>query len=164
MKRPYFHPTRNDIDPKVRAEVSSILSVTLATSLDLKTQAKQAHWNVKGGSFLQLHELFDELSTELEVYVDTIAERIAALGGSPLGTARIAAANSVIPEYPFELIDGLDHVTALAERYASYGSHLRAAIEQTDTLGDADTADIYTNISKEVDKRLWFLESHITTT
>ncbi|MGB8702866.1 MAG: DNA starvation/stationary phase protection protein Dps, partial [Thermosynechococcaceae cyanobacterium] len=149
-----FYATRIDLDLSVRSQVVALLSQTLATTLDLKTQAKQAHWNVKGLDFLQLHELFDALSGELEEYVDLVAERITALGGTAMGTARIAASESLLPEYPFEAVDGADHVTALADRYALYAKHLRNAIDQTGNLGDADTADLYTEISRAIDKRL----------
>jgi starvation-inducible DNA-binding protein len=138
-----------------------ILNQTLATTLDLKTQAKQAHWNVKGMDFLQLHELFDTLSGELEEYVDLVAERVTALGGTAIGTARAAAADSVLPEYPFDAVDGAEHVTALADRYGVYAKHLRSTIETTANLGDADTSDLYTEISRAIDKRLWFLEAHL---
>jgi starvation-inducible DNA-binding protein len=90
-----------------------------------------------------------------------VAERITALGGTALGTARIAAATSILPEYPLDIVDGVEHLQALAERYALYAAHLRQGIEQTDTLGDADTADLYTEISRDIDKRLWFLEAHL---
>ena len=156
-----FYPTRIDLPVEVRKQVVNLLNQTLAATLDLKTQVKQAHWNVKGMDFYQLHELFDELASELEEYVDMVAERVTALGGTALGTARIAAAESILPEYPLEAIDGADHVTALAERFALYAKHLREAIDETDNAGDADTADLYTEISRTVDKRLWFLEAHL---
>ncbi|MEA5511158.1 DNA starvation/stationary phase protection protein Dps [Crocosphaera sp. UHCC 0190] len=156
-----LYPTRIDIAADVRQEIIAILSQTLATSLDLKTQAKQAHWNVKGLDFYQLHELFDTLAGELEGYVDMVAERITALGGTAMGTARIAASESLIAEYPYDIVDGVQHITALADRYATYGAHLREAIAKTDELGDADTADLYTEISRDIDKRLWFLEAHL---
>ncbi|MFM7905564.1 MAG: DNA starvation/stationary phase protection protein Dps, partial [Microcystis sp.] len=127
----------------------------------LKTQVKQAHWNVKGLNFYQLHSLFDEMATELDDYGDMVAERITALGGTALGTARIAAANSILPEYPADIVDGSEHLVALAERYALYASHLRSAIDTTGNQGDADTADLYTEISRDIDKRLWFLEAHL---
>lgn len=156
-----FYPTRIDMPINLRAQVVAILNQTLATILDLKTQAKQAHWNVKGMDFLQLHELFDEIAGELEGYVDMVAERVTALGGTALGTARIAAAESMLPEYPFEAVDGPEHVAALAERFALCGKHVREAIHTTDSLGDADTADLYTEISRTLDMRLWFLEAHL---
>jgi starvation-inducible DNA-binding protein len=155
------YPTRNDLPAETRSRLAVILNQTLATTLDLKTQAKQAHWNVKGMDFLQLHELFDELSGELEEFIDLVAERITALGGTAMGTARLAAADSVLPEYPFEAVDGPEHVTALADRYGIYAKHLRSAIETTANLGDADTSDLYTEISRVIDKRLWFLEAHL---
>jgi starvation-inducible DNA-binding protein len=156
-----FYPTRIDLPLDVRSQVVALLNKTLAATLDLKTQAKQAHWNVKGTDFLQLHELFDELSTELEDYIDLVAERVTTLGSTALGTARIAAADSILPEYPLDAVDGPEHVAALADRYALYAKHLRSAIEQTADLGDADTSDLYTEVSRTIDKRLWFLEAHL---
>ncbi len=156
-----LYPSRIDLSENTREKVASILNATLATTLDLKTQAKQAHWNVKGMQFSQLHELFDTISGELEGYVDMVAERVTALGGFAMGTARVAAADSILPEYPFDILDGVDHVNALADRLAMYAKHLREAIDKTDNLGDADTADLYTEISRTIDMRLWFLEAHL---
>ncbi|WNZ22593.1 DNA starvation/stationary phase protection protein Dps [Leptolyngbya sp. NK1-12] len=155
--------TRIDMPANVRSQVVAILNQTLASTLDLKTQVKQAHWNVKGMDFYQLHELFDELASELEEYIDMVAERVTALGGVAMGTARVAASQSELPEYPLDILDGKDHVTALADRYAAYAKSLRDNIDATDDLGDADTADLYTEISRGIDKRLWFLEAHLHT-
>ena len=156
-----LYSTRNDIAEDVRIKVIDILNQSLAATLDLKTQTKQAHWNVKGTDFYQLHELFDEMAGELEEYVDMVAERATALGGTALGTARMAASESILPEYPLDAVGGMEHVTALADRYAAYAKHVREAIDTTDDLGDADTADLYTEISRTIDKRLWFLEAHL---
>ncbi|MBP0021894.1 MAG: DNA starvation/stationary phase protection protein Dps [Cyanobacteria bacterium SBLK] len=156
-----FYPTRIDLAIDIRTAVVSILSQTLASSLDLKTQTKQAHWNVKGTDFIQLHELFDEMASELEEFVDMVAERITALGAVAKGTARVAAETSILPEYPLDAVGGKEHLIALADRYAAYGKHLREAIDKTDAAGDADTADLYTEISRAIDKRLWFLEAHL---
>lgn len=161
LSQPKQYPTRIDLAAEVRTEVIKLLNQTLAATLDLKTQTKQAHWNVKGMDFYQLHELFDEMAGELEEYVDMVAERVTALAGTALGTARIAASASILPEYPVDAVDGVEHVTALADRYAAYAKHLREAIDTTDNLGDADTADLYTEISRAIDKRLWFLEAHL---
>ncbi|BAY39631.1 starvation-inducible DNA-binding protein [Nostoc sp. NIES-2111] len=156
-----LYPTRIDIPAETRVQIVGILNKTLAATLDLKTQAKQAHWNVKGTDFYQLHELFDELAGELEEFVDLVAERVTALGGYAVGTARAAAQNSILPEFPFDILDGREYVAALADRFAPYGKHLREAIAKTDDLGDADTADLYTEISRTIDKRLWFLDAHL---
>jgi starvation-inducible DNA-binding protein len=156
-----LHSTRIDIPANARSKTIEILNQTLASTLDLKTQVKQAHWNVKGMDFYQLHELFDDMATELEAFIDLFAERITALGGTALGTARIAAAGSEIPEYPLDIFDGKSHVTALADRYAPYAKICRDGIAATDDLGDADTADLYTEVSRAIDKRLWFLEAHL---
>lgn len=156
-----LHPTRIDISAETRTEVIKLLNEALAYSLDLKTQVKQAHWNVKGLDFYQLHELFDQLAGELEGYIDAIAERVTALGGMAMGTVRVAASVSGLPEYPFDAVDGIDHITALADRYAPYAKLTRSGIDQTDDLGDAGTADLFTEISRGVDMRLWFLEAHL---
>ena len=156
-----MYSTRIDLAAEVREKVIGILNQTLAATLDLKTQTKQAHWNVKGMDFYQLHELFDEIAGELEEYVDMVAERVTALGGTAMGTARIAASESILPEYNLDAVSGADHVTALADRFGTYAQHVREAIGSTDELGDADTADLYTEISRTIDKRLWFLEAHL---
>ncbi|MBD1811404.1 DNA starvation/stationary phase protection protein Dps [Microcoleus vaginatus DQ-U2] len=157
----HLYPTRIDMSVATRSQVVGLLNATLATTLDLKTQVKQAHWNVKGMDFYQLHLLFDEMATELEEYIDLVAERVTALGGLAVGTARAAAADSILPEFPFDIVDGKEYVTALADRYAPYAQHLRVAIDKAAELGDADTADLYTEISRTIDKRLWFLEAHL---
>ena len=156
-----LYGTRIDLAEDVRVKAIAILNQTLAATLDLKTQTKQAHWNVKGMDFYQLHELFDEMATELEEYVDMVAERVTALGGTALGTARIAASKSILSEYDLDAVSGAEHVTVLADRYGAYAKHVREAIDQTEELGDADTADLYTEISRTIDKRLWFLEAHL---
>lgn len=156
-----LYSSRIDLATEVREKVVELLNKSLAATLDLKTQVKQAHWNVKGTDFYQLHELFDELAGELEGYVDMVAERATALGGIALGTARVAAAESILPEYPLDAVGGIEHITALADRYAVYAKHVREAIDSTDDWGDADTADMYTEISRTIDMRLWFLEAHL---
>ena len=156
-----LYSTRIDLAEDIRVKAIETLNQTLAATLDLKTQTKQAHWNVKGMNFYQLHLLFDEMATELEEYVDMVAERITALGGVAMGTARIAAADSIIPEYALDAVTGAEHIDALADRYAKYAKHLRDKIDATDEIGDADTADLYTEISRTIDKRLWFLEAHL---
>lgn len=156
-----LHPSRIDLPEKTRTQVCDFLNESLAVSLDLKTQVKQAHWNVKGVHFYQLHLLFDEMAGELEEYIDMIAERITTLAGTAFGTIRMAVKRSTLPEYPLNIDEGMDHVIALADRYALYAEHLRDNIEECDDLGDKDTADLYTEISRDIDKRLWFLEAHL---
>jgi starvation-inducible DNA-binding protein len=151
--------THVDLPESTRAAMIDLCNKQLAASFDLFSQTKQAHWNVKGSEFYQLHLLFDELAEHVEDQVDLIAERATALGGTALGTARMAAANSALPEYPL-VVDGLDHVKALVERYGDYASSSRAAIEVADEHKDLDTADLFTEISRGVDKWLWFVEAH----
>lgn len=155
-----FH-TSIDIPESKRQELIQLLNQNLADTLDLKTQVKQAHWNVKGREFFQLHQLFDEVATHLEEATDLIAERVTALGGYALGTARLAVQNSTIPEYDLEITNGEDHVRAVVKRLAKLAANVRSAIDKSDDLGDKSTADLFTEVSRQADKDLWFLEAHL---
>ena len=156
-----LHPTRIDMPPEIRLDVIKMLNQTLACTVDLRSQVKQACWNVKGKDFSQLHALFDTIATELEGYTDLIAERIAVLGGVALGTVRTAAAHSTLPEYPGDIVDGTAHVLVLAERFAHYAAAMRAGITHAADVEDANTANVYTDISRGVDKQLWVLEAYL---
>jgi starvation-inducible DNA-binding protein len=155
-----MYRTKNDLPKKTREQVAKILNARLADSVDLMMQGKQAHWNVKGANFIALHELFDKIVEESEQWIDEIAERAVALGGTAHGTVRVAAKNSKLKEYPLAIASGAEHVDALSDALAAYGKAVRAAIDATDKLGDADTADLFTGISRVVDKYLWFVEAH----
>ena len=155
-----LHPTRNDLPEKTRRSMVDLLNQHLADVLDLGLQAKQAHWNVKGPNFIALHELFDKVADELEGFSDEIAERAVALGGVALGTVQIIADESSLAPYPVTLVSGMDHVAALAAALAKFGKSSRSAIDAATKVGDADTADLFTGVSREVDKLLWLVEAH----
>jgi starvation-inducible DNA-binding protein len=153
--------TRVDIPADKRKRLIALLNQHVADTFDLYGQAKQAHWNVKGPQFYQLHTLFDELAEQVLKYVDLIAERATALGGTALGTVRMSAEASRLIEYPRYACDSMRHVEALAVRFAGLANDTRSAIDAADELGDADTADLFTEVSRGLDKSLWFLESHL---
>jgi starvation-inducible DNA-binding protein len=155
-----MHPTKNDLPQKIRSKVVAILGDRLADATDLMLQGKQAHWNVKGPSFIALHELFDKVVESAEEWVDLIAERIVQLGGQAEGTVQATAARTSLPEYPLTIVSGKDHVEALSSALAALGKKVRSPIDKTDKLGDKDTADVFTEISRDVDKYLWFVEAH----
>src|SRR6266704_4442734 len=154
------YQTLNDLPESARGQVIDLLNERLADAIDLETQTKQAHWNVKGPQFIALHKLFDEISEAVEEYVDLLAERVVQLGGVAEGTARTVAERSELPEYPLTISTGEEHVWALSNALASFGERIRRAIDETDDLGDADATDICTQISRGVDKWLWFVEAH----
>lgn len=156
-----MHNTKIDIEKDIREKMIGILNSRLADSIDLKSQAKQAHWNVKGMSFIALHELFDQVATEVEIHIDTIAERVTILGGTAEGTVRVAAEKSTLSQYPMEITEGRDHVDALSSALAQFGKNVRANIDDADDAGDKDTADLFTGVSRDIDKLLWFVEAHI---
>lgn len=156
-----MNPTRNNLSALSREQLIPLLNARLADATDLKSQVKQAHWNVKGSHFLQLHELFDGIAGRLDAQIDEIAERAVQLGGEARGTIREAVAASTLPEFPSELDGGLAYAAAVADRLAIYGAALRAAIDTATALGDAGTADMFTGFSREADKDLWFVEAHL---
>ena len=163
VTKPPHHRTRVDLPQQTRDQVHQLLNLSLATALDLRTQVKQAHWNVGGLQFYSLHLLFDKIADDVEEAVDLLAERVVQLGGTALGTARIAAQNSILAEYPHPAGEGKQHLEALAERVGQFGNHVREAIRTTSGLSDDTTADIYTEISRAADKNLWMLEAHLRT-
>jgi starvation-inducible DNA-binding protein len=152
--------THNDLPEKTRRQMVDLCNRQLADTFDLFSQVKQSHWNVKGRDFYQLHLLFDEIADHLLAHGDLIAERATALGGKACGTARMAVAHTRLPELPDDIDEGMDYVAALVERFGNYGATTRAAIDEADEAGDADTADLFTEVSRAVDKDMWFLEAH----
>ena len=153
--------TKNDLPEATRAKAVELLNARLADCIDLQTQTKQAHWNVKGPDFIALHELFDQINEAVEDYVDDIAERAVQLGGVAEGTARMAAKRSSLAEYPAKAVDGRSHVEALSSALAAFGAAARKGIDQANELGDLDTADLFTEVSRGIDKWLWFVEAHL---
>ena len=158
---PRTFKTSVDIPLADRTKVNAILNQHLADSFDLLSQVKQAHWNVKGADFWQLHKLFDEVAERAEEWVDLLAERVTALGGYANGTVRMAASASSLPEFPTTITDSMDYVRAVADRLAAFTNAARGAIEATDEIGDANTADLFTEISRCADTYLYFLEAHL---
>ena len=139
----------------------SLLNERLAEAIDLALAVKQAHWNLKGPTFIAVHEYLDTLRTALDGHVDTVAERIAQLDGIALGTVQVAAKATSLPPYPTDIRKVEDHLTALVERVAATAKAVREAIDTADEAGDADTADIFTAYSRDLDKHLWFIRSHL---
>jgi starvation-inducible DNA-binding protein len=144
-----------------RRELVDLLNARLADVIDVQTQAKFAHWNVKGSHFFQLHLLFDTIAEHLEEAADSIAERATALGGRANGTARQVSRNSSIKEYDLRVVRGMDHVRTLLHRLAALANASRDAIKTSDELGDRGTSDLFTDIVRTADKDIYFLESHL---
>jgi starvation-inducible DNA-binding protein len=161
---PQMYETENDIAKSRRVELNSLMNQRLADAVDLQMQMKQAHWNVKGPHFIGLHELFDKVNEAVASYVDLIAERVVQLGGIAEGTVRAAAQRSRLAEYPLDIADGAAHVEAVARALSTFGREARNTIDLADELEDADTADLFTEVSRGIDKWLWFVEAHTQAT
>jgi starvation-inducible DNA-binding protein len=157
---PKMYETENDLPKDCRTQLNTLMNLRLASAVDLQMQMKQAHWNVKGPSFIGLHELFDKVAEAVEGHVDQIAERIVQLGGIAEGTVRMAASRTRLAEYSPEIADGMAHVEGVARALSTFGQEARSTINEADELGDADTADLFTEVSRGIDKWLWFVEAH----
>lgn len=153
--------TKNSLPAAARERLVELCNERLADAMDLASQAKQAHWNVRGPSFIALHELFDEVNDAVREHADLMAERAAQLGGVVNGTARDAAAGSTLTEYPHEITQGREHAAALSTALGSFGGKVRESIGIAEELGDADLADIFTEVSRSIDKFTWMVEAHV---
>ncbi len=155
-----MHKTLNDVPANAKKVAIELLNARLADILDLKAATKQAHWNVKGPHFIALHELFDKLAAELDEHADTMAERVTALGGTALGTTQVVGQATKLEPYPTDIYEGTAHLKALIKRYGAFANSVRKSIDESDEAGEADTADVFTGVSRGADKALWFLEAH----
>jgi starvation-inducible DNA-binding protein len=156
-----LHPTRNDLSTRTRGKVCDLLNARLADAIDLASQVKQAHWNVRGPNFIGLHELFDAIHGVVDGQVDTLAERITALGGVATGTVAAVAKASSLSAYPAGVVRGADHLDALARALAAHGAGLRLGIGRAGKAGDEVTADLFTGMTGDIDKQLWLVEAHL---
>lgn len=153
--------TRNDLPDNTRKAMIALLNARLADAIDLRLALKQAHWNVKGPNFIGLHELFDAIQVRVAGFVDDIAERAVALGGIVNGTTQGVAKGSKLDPYPADITAEKDHVAAVSDRLAAFGKLARAGIDAADEAGDKDTADLFTGVSRQIDKDLWMVEAHL---
>lgn len=153
--------THNTLPEEIRVQSVELLNLNLAAAIDLHAQMKQAHWNVRGPGFIAIHELFDRVSTEVELFSDLIAERAGALGGTANGTIQTAVKQSYLIPYPLGVADELKHLFAVSGALAAFGGSIHEAIEKSTEIEDVTTADLFTEISRGVDQQLWFVESHL---
>jgi starvation-inducible DNA-binding protein len=149
------------LEGNAKSAVIDILNARLADAIDLSLIIKQAHWNLKGREFIAVHEMLDPMRAAVDTHVDIIAERIAQLDGIALGTSQIVAQSTRLDAYPTDIRKIPDHLAALADRFATLANQVRDDIDNTDEAGDADAADILTAFSRELDKDLWFIKSHL---
>ncbi len=156
-----MHPTRNSLSENIRSQSVGLLNRHLAAAIDLQAQMKQAHWNVRGPNFIAIHTLFDKVAGEAAGYADLIAERTGGLGGTADGTVQNAAERTFLMRYPLGVARQEEHVFAVSSALASFGESTRDAIAQAETYGDAETADLFTEIARGVDQQLWLVESHV---
>ena len=152
--------TANTLSKNIRAKSAAVLNRHLAAAIDLHAQVKRAHWNVRGPTFIAIHELFDRVADAVEEYSDTIAERAGALGGTAEGTIQTAVEHSFLQRYRLGIADAEAHIAAVTAALATFGESARSAIDEATSFGDADTSDVFTEISRGTDQQLWLVESH----
>ncbi|MER2606814.1 MAG: DNA starvation/stationary phase protection protein Dps [Siculibacillus sp.] len=153
--------THNTLSAEIRAQSIELLNRHLAASIDLEAQVRQAHWNVRGPGFIAVHELFDRIAAEVAGWSDLVAERTGGLGGTAHGTVQLAAKRSFLVPYDLGIADANEHLFALAGGLSAFGGSVRQAIDLASGFGDADTADLFTEVSRGADHQLWLVESHV---
>lgn len=158
---PTLYRSRNGLSEDARSEIIGMLGGVLASSIDLWTHSKQAHWNLKGMQFIGLHKLFDKISEGQQEYIDLVAERITQLGGVAEGTISAVSQKTNLPEYALNLSAAQDHVEALANSLGTYSNALRTCIPRIEDLQDPGTVDMLTEVLRGVDEWLWFVEAHV---
>ena len=149
-----------NLNSNARTEMAALLNARLADAIDLTLAVKQAHWNIKGSSFIGIHELLDAVADRCREHADTIAERCVILGGQAKGTSQVAASDSSLSPYPVDAQHQSHHIEALKDRFMDFGARLRESIEKAGEAGDEDTADLFTEVSRAVDKDAWFIGAH----
>lgn len=152
--------TANDLNNNAKAASIDMLNARVADGIDLALVTKQAHWNLRGPQFIAVHEMLDVFRTQLDDHIDTMAERIVQLGGVAIGTTQSVAASTSLPPYPTDIHSIKNHVQELVSRYGQVANSIRSSIDEADEVGDANTADILTAASRDLDKALWFMEAH----
>jgi starvation-inducible DNA-binding protein len=152
--------THNTLPEATRQKSVELLNLNLAGAIDLHAQIKMAHWNVRGRSFWAVHELFDKVATSVLEMSDELAERCGGLGGTAQGTIQVAVKNSQLVPYPHQIASIEDHIFAVASGLAAFSQMMREAIDVTDEAGDKATADLFTQLVREIDENLYFVESH----
>lgn len=162
MKTPRFKFSSHvSLPEETRTTLVELCNGALASTIDLHSQVKQAHWNIKGAQFFARHELFDALAGKLLGWADTLAERAAVLGGYATGTIRLGAERSSLPEYDLNAVDGTAHIRALVERYAVYTERTRAAVAVCAKMDDPASEDMFIEVLRGAEFDMWFLESHL---
>ena len=156
-----MHKTHNTLSENIRSQSVELLNKHLAASIDLQGQVKQAHWNVRGPSFIAVHQLFDSVAAEVGTWSDLLAERAGGLGGTAHGTIQVAAERSFLVPYDLGIADEPKHLFAVCGTLAAFGQSARAAIGEATKIGDLDTADLFTEVSRGIDHQLWLVESHV---
>ena len=155
-----LHATRNDLPEASRREAIRLLNQRLADCVALQSQCLQAHWNVRGMSFAALHLLFEQIAADVAECADLVAERVVQLGGLAEGTVAVAAARATLEPYPLAITSGAEHAAAVASAIAAFARTTRVGIEEMTELRDAVSADILTDVTRRMDRRLWMVEAH----
>lgn len=156
-----LHATKISIPKRERVELIAMLNSTLASTVDLYAQLKQAHWNIKGPEFIGLHKLLDEIAEEVEDHIDIVAERATSLGGTALGTIEEIIKSTQLEKYPIDIFEIKHHLEHLTQNFAILGELVRECIEESEKLDDFATNDLYIDLVRMLDKNLWLLEAHL---
>nr|WP_034653591.1 DNA starvation/stationary phase protection protein [Cellulosimicrobium sp. MM] len=156
MSAPTIHRTtaRFEASEKLRTHLQRVL----VALVDLHVQGKQAHWNVTGRGFRDLHLQLDDVVDAAREHSDTVAERMRALQVVPDGRTETVATTTDLSPYPAGLVSVGDTVDAVVERIAQTVEVVRAVHDDVDAE-DPTSADILHEIIADLEKQAWFLSS-----
>jgi starvation-inducible DNA-binding protein len=146
--------------PDSAETVIALLQDRLNALSDLSLTLKHVHWNVVGPNFIGVHEMLDPQVDAVRVMVDDTAERIATLGGSPVGTPGALVAQRTWDDYSIGRAGTLEHLAALDVVYAGVIEAQREAIETTEEL-DQVTQDMLIAQSGQLEQFHWFVRAHL---
>ncbi len=142
-------------------QLSMVLNRLLADTINLKLQAKQAHWNIKGSNFIALHELFDSVAADADTYTDMIAERTVQIGGVAAGTLEAVSKHTKLEAYPTDMVHSEQYIKALSASLKISADAARNSIDLASDMVDPVTVDLLTEVARGLDKKRWLVESNL---
>jgi starvation-inducible DNA-binding protein len=148
---------------KASKELLDSLQIVLVDLIELHVQGKQAHWNVVGKNFRDLHLQLDEIIEAAREFSDDIAERMRALHGIPDGRSDTVAATTTLPEYPHGEIDTAETVDLVTIRLENTAATMREVHDQVDDE-DPTSADLLHAIIQSLEQYAWMVSAENRTT
>lgn len=138
------------------------MNVFLADVTVLSQKVHTIHWNLKGNDFIPIHAKLDGFYDELQEFIDESAERLLMIGDRPVGNLNAMLEMTRLKELSNDDITSIDGFTVLIEDYNLLRTQALHIINLSDQENDPGTADLFTDIIRKVEKKLWMMNSYIS--